>query len=93
MDPDFMEQHFDFERKKTNWTYNGAKLRITEIKRKDGEMLKRKTMKKICDTFLNELREQYPNAHGLVSVSIKYSNRWYSGNVSSFEEPINYFNP
>ena len=40
-----------------------------------------------------ELREKYPDVDGLISVSIKYPQRWYSGNVSHFNSPINYFTP
>ena len=93
MNPAYMEQHFDFKRIKTNYTYNGAKLKITDIKRKDGEMMTRKHMIKMCNTFKAELKEKYPDVDGLISVSIKYTQRWYSGDVSSFNDPINYFTP
>ena len=85
MNPVYMEQNFDFKRIKTNYTYNGAKLKITDIKRKDGEMMTRKHMIKMCNTFKAELKAKYPNVDGLISVSIKYTQRWYSGDVSSFD--------
>jgi hypothetical protein len=50
-------------------------------------------MIKMCNTFIAELRQTYPEAEGLVSVSIKYPQRWYSGDVSSFKDPINFFTP
>ena len=50
-------------------------------------------MIKMCDSFLAELRAHYPESDGLVSVSIKYPQRYYSGDVSSFNKPINYFTP
>ena len=88
-----MENTFDFKRKQTNYTYNGAKLKITDIQRKDGKMMSRKDMVKMCDTFQKELRLKYPGVEGLISVSIKYPQRWYSGDVSAFDKPINYFTP
>ena len=45
----------------------------------------------MCNGFLSELREKYPGIDGLISVSIKYPDRWYSGDVSSFHQEINYF--
>ena len=91
MNPEYLAQHYDLKRVKTNVSYNGTKLRITDIKRKDGEMMSRKQMIKMCDGFLAELREKYPTVDGLVSVSIKYPDRWYSADVSDFKSAINYF--
>jgi hypothetical protein len=93
MDINNLTDKYDFNKIKNGYTYNGAKLRITEIRRKDGEHMTRKTMIKMCNTFLAELRQTYPDADGLVSVSIKYPQRWYSGDVSSFRDPINFFTP
>ena len=86
-----MKDIFDFKRIKTNVWYNEAKLKITEIRRKDNKMISRKKLKKLCNQFLAEVKEKYPDADGLISVSIKYSNRWYSGDVSNFHQKINYF--
>ena len=93
MDFEILSQKFEFKKIKTGYTYNGANLRITNISRKDGENMTRKQMIKLCDAFLGELRLKYPEAEGLVSVSIKYSQRWYSSNVTAFNQPINYFTP
>ena len=82
---------FKFRTIANNTTYNGTKLRIREITRKDDEMMSRKQMKKMCNQFLSDVKEKYPAAEGLVSVTIKYDNRWYSGDVSNFHEQINYF--
>ena len=39
----------------------------------------------MCNGFLSEIRDKYSDVDGLVSVSIKYPDRWgYSGDVSSF---------
>jgi len=86
-----MEEIYDFKRIKNAVSYNGAKLRITEISRKDDEMISRKKMIKLCNQFLEEIKAKYPDAEGLVSVTIKYPNRWYSSEVSKFNEPINFF--
>ena len=86
-----LAQKYDMTRIKNNASYNGAKLRITDIKRKDGEMISRKEMTKMCDGFLSELQNKYKDVDGIVSVSIKYPNRWYSADVSKLNSPINYF--
>ena len=51
----------------------------------------RKEMKKICDGLLSEIRAKYHDVDGYVSVSIRYPDRWYSGDVSKINSPINYF--
>ena len=89
--PEFLDKNFDLTRIKNGATYNGSKLRITDIKRKDGEMITRKQMTKMCDGFLAEIRAKYADVDGFVSVSIKYPDRWYSGDVSKISSPINYF--
>jgi hypothetical protein len=86
-----LAQKYDMTRIKNSASYNGAKLRITDIKRKDGEMISRKEMTKMCDGFLSELQNKYKDVDGIVSVSIKYPNRWYSADVSKLNSPINYF--
>jgi hypothetical protein len=86
-----IDDKFKFKTIKNNTTYNGTKLRIREVTRIDGNKMARKQMKKMCNKFLVDVKEKYPDAEGLVSVTIKYGNRWYSGDVSSFHEPINYF--
>ena len=86
-----MEDIYDFKRIKTNVYYNEAKLKITEIRRKDNKMISRKKLKKLCNQFLTEVKEKYPDADGLISVSIKYSNRWYSGDVSNFHKKKIFF--
>ena len=91
MNPEHLVQNYDMTKIKNNASYNGAKLRITDIKRKDGELMSRKEMIKICNGFLSELRAKYNDFDGYVSVSIRYPDRWYSGDVSDFKSPINYF--
>ncbi len=91
MDSKFVAENYDMKRIKNNATYNGAKLRITDVKRTDGEMLSRKEITNMCDGFLAELRNKYSDVDGYVSVSLKYPNRWYSADVSKLNAPINYF--
>ena len=91
MNPEHLVQNYDMTKIKNNASYNGTKMRITDIKRKDGELMSRKEMTKMCNGFLSELRSKYPDVDGYVSVSIKYPDRWYSGDVSDFKSPINYF--
>ena len=91
MNPELLAQKYDMTRIKNNATYNGAKMRITEIKRKDGEMISRREMIKMCNGFLAELQNKYKDSDGLVSVTIKYPNRSYSADVSKLHSPINYF--
>ena len=91
MNPDYFLQNYEFSNIKNNATYNGERLRIREIKRQDGEAMSRKQMIKMCNGFLADLREKYPGIDGLISVSIKYSDRWYSGDVSKFNQDINFF--
>ena len=93
MNPEYIEQNFNFKKIKNKYSYNGEKLRIHEITRKDGEMMTRKQMIKLCNTFLTELRKKYPDRDDLISVSIKFPQRWYSGDVSFFNKGINYFTP
>ena len=56
MNPEILAQKYDMTRIKNNSSYNGTKIRITDIKRKDGEMMSRKEMIKMCDGFLSEIR-------------------------------------
>ena len=51
MNPELLAQKYDMTRIKNNSSYNGTKIRITDIKRKDGEMMSRKEMIKMCDGF------------------------------------------
>ena len=62
MNPELLAQKYDMTRIKNNATYNGAKMRITEIKRKDGEMISRKEMIKMCNGFLAELQNKYKDS-------------------------------
>jgi hypothetical protein len=64
MTPEKLAQKYDMTKIKNNATYNGAKLRITDIKRKDGEMMSRKEMKKMCDGFLLKFEQKYHDVTG-----------------------------
>ena len=47
MDIETLTNKYDFKKIKNGYTYNGAKLRITEIRRKDGENMTRRAMIKM----------------------------------------------
>jgi hypothetical protein len=81
MTSEFQAQKYDMTRIKNNASYNGVKMRITDIKRADGEMLSRKEMISMCDGFLAELQNKYKDGDGYVSVTIKYPNRYWSSDV------------
>ena len=53
-----LAKKYDLKRLKTNASMNGVKLRITDIKRTDGEMMSRKEMITMCDGFLAELQNK-----------------------------------
>ena len=55
-----LSEKYDFRKIKTNYTYNNSKLRITEIKRQDGEHMSRKAVIKLCDSFQAEFGKNIP---------------------------------
>ena len=63
MNSKFVAENYEMKRIK-NASYNGAKLRITDVKRTDGEMISRKEITNICDGFLTELRNKYSDVDG-----------------------------
>ena len=71
--------------------YNNDKeeLKILNISRKDGKKITRDEMIKLS----NKLQESYQKRYsrGIISVSIKYPERYYSADVSTLNETINYF--
>jgi hypothetical protein len=68
---------------------NGKPLEILEITHKDGSMISRKELKAICNLRQKSMQAKFGG--GIISVSIEYSNRWFSGDTSRLNEPINYF--
>lgn len=77
-------------KKLTNKTkLNNQKLQIFELQKKKDRLIKRDELKNICDALRKDLSKKYGN--GIISVSIKYPNRWYSGDVSYLNDDINYF--
>lgn len=68
---------------------NGKPLEILEITHKDGSMISRKELKAICNLRQKSMQAKFGG--GIISVSIEYSNRWFSGDSSYLHEPINYF--
>lgn len=71
--------------------YNNEKdpLKILDIRRKDGKKITRDELIALS----NKLQKSYQNRfeYGVISVSLKYPERYYSADVSTLNEPINYF--
>ena len=81
---------FKIKKIKNNTFYQDQPLTILEIERKDDENITRKQLIKLCVQLKEDLKSMYHD--GLISVSIQYPNRWYSGNVSKLtDDKINFF--
>ena len=70
-------------------SYDGNLSQIKEVTRNDGKKINRDEMIEISSLFKKSLTKLYK--HGIVSVSIKYPDRYYSANVSSLHDDINFF--
>ena len=68
---------------------DGKKLEIIEFTHKDDTMISRKEMIAICNLRQKSMQAKYGD--GIISVSIEYSERWFSADTSYLHEPINYF--
>ena len=80
---------YDITILKNKAEYNGQKMSIMNFKHKDKTKVKRKDMVKFCDEILKSYRKKY--ADGIIEVSIKYPNRWYSADATYLKDDINYF--
>lgn len=69
--------------------YQDEHLQIFDFQRKDGKKIKRDEMKHLCNAIQTSLQKRYDN--GIISISIKYPNRWYSSDTSYLNEDIQYF--
>ena len=74
---------------KNKITYQGRPLTILEFNKANNKYISRNKMMEICNKLVRDLRAKHGD--GIVSVSIKYPERWYSGDVSQLSEPVNYF--
>lgn len=74
---------------KNKTTYQGRPMTILDFRRRNGKKISRDALRDICDQLLRDLRDKHE--YGIISVSIKYPERWYSGEVSQLNEEINYF--
>ena len=74
---------------KNNIDYEGHKPQSFFFSKKSGEKFTRNEMKKIANNFKKEVREEHEN--GLVSLTIEYPDKNYSGQVSYLNQPINFF--
>ena len=80
---------YKIERIQNKITNDPMPIEITNISRKDGKMIKRDDMIKICNKLKKGIKSIFSS--GIVIVSIKYPNRYFSGNASSLNQDINYF--
>lgn len=82
-------QLYDIKNLKNKVYYQGNNVKIYNFERKDHELIQRKEMIKLCKALQSDLKELYED--GLISISIKYPNRWYSSDVSKLNQSINFF--
>ena len=80
---------YDITILKNKAEYNGQKMSIMNFKHKDKTKIRRNEMIKFCDEILKSYRKKY--ADGIIEVSIKYPNRWYSADATYLKDDINYF--
>lgn len=80
---------FQIKNIKNQILVQGQPIQILEFRLKNGKKISREKMIKICDELKDDAVEQY--GHGIISVSIRYPDRWYSGDVSDMDKDINYF--
>ena len=82
---------YNIKNVQTKVKYNNGKeeMNILDISRKDGKKITRDELIKLS----NKLQESYKKKYsiGIISVSFKYPERYYSANVSTLRESINYF--
>ena len=72
--------NYKIKKIKNKTFYQGRPLTILDISRKDKKKIKRNELLKICFELRDDLRDVYTD--GLISVSILYPERWYSGSIS-----------
>ena len=80
---------YNIKKLKNQVFYKGNNLMIYNLERKNKKPIKRKEMMKLYNKLQADLKELYSD--GLISISIKYPNRWYSSEVSKLKDKINYF--
>jgi hypothetical protein len=82
--------NFDVQVLNNNVDIEGQKLQVFNFVRKDKKKIQRKEMIQICD----EMKKSFQKKHkdGLIEISIKYPQRWYSGDCSRLFESLNVFN-
>lgn len=81
---------FKIKKIKNKTFYQGRPLTILDISRNDNKMIKRNELIKMCVELRDDLRDVYKD--GLIAVSIKYPERWYSASPSKLsDERVNIF--
>ena len=69
--------------------YGGHPMKVMSISRKDGKLIKRDELINLSRQLQESYQKRY--SRGIISVSIKYPERFYSADVTTLNEPINYF--
>jgi len=80
---------YDITILKNKAEYNKQKMSIMNFKRKDKKKIKRNEMISFVDEILKSYRKKHQD--GIIEVSIKYPNRWYSADATYIKDDINYF--
>ena len=81
---------YKIKKVKNKTLYNGRQITILDFTRKDKKKIDRKELGKICFELRDDLRSVYDE--GLISISIQYPERWYSGSVSKLSnDKLNIF--
>ena len=81
--------NYEINRIQNKMTYNNSKLQIFRIARKDSRLIKRKDLVLFCEKFKTDVKKKHKN--GLMTITIQYPDKYYSGQVKSINEPLHYF--
>ena len=82
-------EKFNVSKIKNKTKLNGQKMKIYEFQRNKNKRITREEMIILCKQVRKDLKQKYGD--GIISISIKYPNRWYSGEVSYLREKIQFF--
>ncbi len=80
---------FKLTKLNNKFTYNNKNLQSIMITRKDNEPIQRGTLKAFCENMKKQFLKKYKN--GLMSITIQYPDKFYSGKVSKLNESLNFF--
>jgi hypothetical protein len=77
-------QSFNLKRVENKAYLSGQKLRMIEVTRKNGGMITRADVIRLSKKIRDDYRKTFSD--GVVIVSIRYPNRWYSGSKSTLKD-------